>query len=145
MFFPKTTRNDLRKSILITLITLCGFFLPSFFGEGGVFSRTAIGIATFIFLFLYASVTMYTMTYKTKDSVAEVIRLPLKTVALLAVIGIASWMAFNILNFNRIGSHIGIVASSSLIEFVFIYWSTFDLGVLTSYFFRRRQFSLPNE
>lgn len=145
MFFPKTTPDDLRQSISITILTICGFFLPSLVGIGGIFSQSLIGLFAFVFLLLGSSFTLYSMIYQTKESVSEVITLPLKSIAVLIAIVIGGWVGLNILNLNRIGARIAIVVGVSLIEFVLIFNSTFYLGVLINYLLKRRHSRVANE
>lgn len=112
--------------------------MPSLLGNRGIFSLPSLGIITFIFLLFHSIFTFYTMEYPTKATVSEVITLPVKTIAVLVVIVIASWVGLNVLGLNRIGARILIVAGVSLIEFVFIYHSTLYLGILMNYLLKRR-------
>ena len=132
------TANDLRKATFITCITICGFLVPSLLGIQGLFSLPSLRIITFIFLLCHSIFTFYTMEYPTKATVAEVITLPLRTIAVLLVIVMASWVGLHVLGLNRIGARIFIVVGLSLIEFVFIYHSALYVGVLINYVLKRR-------
>ncbi len=145
MFFAKTTLNELRRSIFITVLTLLGFFIPRLIGFGGLFSRSSLGIIAFVSLLYLSISTYYKIKSTTTESIVQVIKLPVKTLSILLAIVIAGWLGLNVLGLNRIGARLTIAIGVSLIEFVSIWYSTFYMGILIYYLIRRTRYSPANE
>ena len=136
MFFPKTTSQDVRKSVLVVFITTASILIPSIFNLGGLFTQSSLGIITFVFFLLYALTIFARFPNKTKESIVEVISYPYKTLGVLILVIAVAWIGMRLFDFQTVAARIIIVIVSSILEFVFIYNSTLYLGILINFFFK---------
>jgi len=142
VFSVRTGDASLRKSILVTIATFCVIFVPTLFGFGGLFTRSALGIIVFAALSYLSISTHFRIQYPTAGSLAQTIRFPTKTVGYLSTIAIVGWIGLNILYLNQTSSRIVVVIGTSLIEVVSIWNALLDMGALVSYLMGRESNAL---
>lgn len=121
-FFPKTTRKDLILSLFVIIGLSCSGFIPTLLGMGGLFFRTPVGIVALGMSTLNSIMVSIKLSYNTRDRLSDSVIMPSRTLGVLFVALIASWIARNILNLDPMASRVMIVLFSSLFEFVSIFF-----------------------